>query len=205
MAEAFFATSSASCWTAAVSAPRPRRGWRCSPSSRASRTRPGATRPWATSHPPNTKPEPWPRMTDPYPPTVHASGATSASTSPEVVPRPQRQRSRSEPQATAKVGSDCFTPPKTRFPNSSDLLGTVYSCQTPRSARVCSLTHTHRHLELSGNEDIGEATFRPGDSVLQPPRVRHREIAHSDDLEPLEITSPAAFATEAAEPPDASR
>jgi quercetin dioxygenase-like cupin family protein len=44
-------------------------------------------------------------------------------------------------------------------------------------------------------EDIGEVTFRPGDSVLQPPMVRHREIAHSDDLELLEITSPAEFAT----------
>jgi quercetin dioxygenase-like cupin family protein len=44
-------------------------------------------------------------------------------------------------------------------------------------------------------EDIGEVELRPGDSVLQPPRVRHREIAHSDDLELLEITAPAEFAT----------
>lgn len=54
-------------------------------------------------------------------------------------------------------------------------------------------------------EDIGEVTFRPGDAVLQPPMVRHREIAHSEDLELLEITSPADFATKAAERPDASR
>jgi quercetin dioxygenase-like cupin family protein len=54
-------------------------------------------------------------------------------------------------------------------------------------------------------EDIGEVTFRPGDSVLQPPLVRHREVAHSDDLELLEITSPAEFVTEETTAPDASR
>jgi quercetin dioxygenase-like cupin family protein len=50
-------------------------------------------------------------------------------------------------------------------------------------------------------EDIGEVTFRPGDSVVQPPRVRHVEVAHSDDLELLEITSPAAFETATAGSP----
>jgi quercetin dioxygenase-like cupin family protein len=44
-------------------------------------------------------------------------------------------------------------------------------------------------------EDIGEKTFRAGDSCYQPPLVRHREIAHSEDLELLEITGPAEFAT----------
>ncbi|HZH45744.1 MAG TPA: cupin domain-containing protein [Roseococcus sp.] len=44
-------------------------------------------------------------------------------------------------------------------------------------------------------EDIGEVTLLPGTSVLQPPRVRHREIAHSDDLELVEITAPAEFHT----------
>lgn len=45
-------------------------------------------------------------------------------------------------------------------------------------------------------EDIGERTFRAGDSCYQPPKVRHREIEHSDDLELLEITGPAEFVTE---------
>jgi quercetin dioxygenase-like cupin family protein len=45
-------------------------------------------------------------------------------------------------------------------------------------------------------EDIGERTFRAGDSCYQPPLVRHREIAHSEDLELLEITGPADFATQ---------
>ena len=69
--------SSASRWSGAASAPRQRLEWRCSPLSRASTTRPGDTRPWPISHPSNTKPEPWPTTTDPYPTTVHGSGATS--------------------------------------------------------------------------------------------------------------------------------
>ncbi len=44
-------------------------------------------------------------------------------------------------------------------------------------------------------EDIGEVMLKPGDSVWQPPRILHREIAHSDDLELVEITSPAKFET----------
>jgi mannose-6-phosphate isomerase-like protein (cupin superfamily) len=50
-------------------------------------------------------------------------------------------------------------------------------------------------------EDIGEVTLTAGTSVLQPPRVRHREIAHSDDLELVEITSPATFETREVEAP----
>ena len=44
-------------------------------------------------------------------------------------------------------------------------------------------------------EDIGEVLLKPGDSVYQPPCIRHREIEHSDDLELIEITSPADFET----------
>lgn len=44
-------------------------------------------------------------------------------------------------------------------------------------------------------EDIGAVELRAGSCVLQPPGVRHRELAHSDDLELVEITSPAEFAT----------
>ncbi len=53
-------------------------------------------------------------------------------------------------------------------------------------------------------EDIGEKTFRAGDSCYQPPKVRHREIEHSDDLELLEITGPADFATEEISAPAAA-
>ena len=43
----------------------------------------------------------------------------------------------------------------------------------------------------------GEGTFtlNAGDVVYQPPEIHHREIKHSDDLELIEITSPAEFET----------
>lgn len=44
-------------------------------------------------------------------------------------------------------------------------------------------------------EDVGEVLLQAGATVLQPPMVRHREISHSDDLELIEITSPAVFET----------
>lgn len=44
-------------------------------------------------------------------------------------------------------------------------------------------------------EDIGEVVLHPGDSVYQPPGIRHREIEHSDGMELLEIASPAEFST----------
>lgn len=45
-------------------------------------------------------------------------------------------------------------------------------------------------------EGVGEVRLEAGSCVHQPPRLRHREIAHSDDLELLEITLPAEFETE---------
>ena len=50
-------------------------------------------------------------------------------------------------------------------------------------------------------EDIGEVLLEPGDSVMQPPGVRHREVEHSDDLEMLEVTAPGEFATHGTEAP----
>ncbi len=50
-------------------------------------------------------------------------------------------------------------------------------------------------------EDVGRVRLEPGTSVYQPPGVRHRELAHSDDLELLEITSPAEFKTETVDGP----
>uniref|UniRef100_UPI0000ECF41C Hypothetical protein n=1 Tax=Paraburkholderia xenovorans (strain LB400) TaxID=266265 RepID=UPI0000ECF41C len=44
-------------------------------------------------------------------------------------------------------------------------------------------------------EDIGAVMLEAGGSAFQPPGVRHRELRHSDDLEVLEIVSPAGFAT----------
>jgi len=45
-------------------------------------------------------------------------------------------------------------------------------------------------------EGKGEHILREGSCVLQPPGIRHREVRHSDDMELIEIISPADFATE---------
>jgi quercetin dioxygenase-like cupin family protein len=45
-------------------------------------------------------------------------------------------------------------------------------------------------------EGHGTVRLEAGASVYQPPSIRHRELAHSDDLEMLEIVMPADFSTE---------
>ena len=50
-------------------------------------------------------------------------------------------------------------------------------------------------------ENQGEQVLRAGTCVLQPPGIRHREIRHSDDLELIEICSPASFETELVDAP----
>ncbi len=50
-------------------------------------------------------------------------------------------------------------------------------------------------------EGEGERTLRAGSCVLQPPGIRHREVRHSDDLELIEIISPAEFETHPVEAP----
>jgi len=44
-------------------------------------------------------------------------------------------------------------------------------------------------------EGQGEHTFRAGDCVLQPPGIVHNELECSDDVEVLEIYSPAVHET----------
>ena len=44
-------------------------------------------------------------------------------------------------------------------------------------------------------KDIRHIEVNEGDVVYQPPEIHHREIKHSDDLELIEITSPAEFET----------
>jgi len=44
-------------------------------------------------------------------------------------------------------------------------------------------------------EGQGEHVLRAGSCVLQPPGIKHREVRHSDDMELIEIISPANFAT----------
>lgn len=51
-------------------------------------------------------------------------------------------------------------------------------------------------------EGEGRHILREGACVLQPPGIVHREVGHSDDMELIEITSPAAFATHDAGAPE---
>ena len=43
---------------------------------------------------------------------------------------------------------------------------------------------------------VGRVRLEAGSSVVQPPGIRHTELAHSADLELLEITLPAQFGTQ---------
>ncbi len=44
-------------------------------------------------------------------------------------------------------------------------------------------------------DGVGKVRLEPGSCVVQPPGIRHAELAHSDDLEMLELTLPAEFPT----------
>ena len=45
-------------------------------------------------------------------------------------------------------------------------------------------------------EGQGVVRLEAGSCVYQPPGIRHREIAHSDDVEMLEVVMPGQFKTE---------
>lgn len=53
-------------------------------------------------------------------------------------------------------------------------------------------------------EGQGVKTLKKGDGILQKPYIKHREIACSEDLELLEIVSPANFVTREVDGPDES-
>src|SRR3984893_5058943 len=49
-------------------------------------------------------------------------------------------------------------------------------------------------------EGIGEVMMKAGSCSYQPPRIRHREIRHSKNLEMIEIVGPAGFRTYSLKP-----
>ena len=49
-------------------------------------------------------------------------------------------------------------------------------------------------------EGVGEVLMNAGSCFYQPPRIRHRELKHSRDLEMIEVVSPATFRTLEATP-----
>lgn len=54
-------------------------------------------------------------------------------------------------------------------------------------------------------EGVGKVMMRAGSCFYQPPRIRHREIRHSKDVQMLEIVAPAEFETRDAKAPAARR
>jgi quercetin dioxygenase-like cupin family protein len=44
-------------------------------------------------------------------------------------------------------------------------------------------------------EGVGKVRMKAGSCFYQPPRIRHRELEHSPDVEMLEVVSPASFKT----------
>lgn len=54
-------------------------------------------------------------------------------------------------------------------------------------------------------EGVGEVLMKAGSCFYQPPRIRHRELEHSPDVEMLEVVAPASFRTRSVEPPAARR
>jgi mannose-6-phosphate isomerase-like protein (cupin superfamily) len=44
-------------------------------------------------------------------------------------------------------------------------------------------------------EGVGRVMMKAGSCFYQPPRIRHREIRHSSNLEMIEVVSPARFRT----------
>ena len=53
------------------------------------------------------------------------------------------------------------------------------------------------HVETDGETRAEEHLFGPGDCCLQPPAILHNELECSEDLELMEVTSPAQYETEA--------
>jgi quercetin dioxygenase-like cupin family protein len=49
-------------------------------------------------------------------------------------------------------------------------------------------------------EGVGRVMMKAGSCFYQPPRIKHREIRHSKNLEMIEIVGPADFRTYVAKP-----
>jgi len=50
--------------------------------------------------------------------------------------------------------------------------------------------------EQDGKPEPVKVRLEAGSNVYQPPGIRHREVAHSEDIEMLEIVLPGDFSTE---------
>lgn len=73
--------------------------------------------------------------------------------------------------------------------------GTEATGQWHRHAVELQIVYVLRGWVRFEYEGIGEVLLEPGSCVHQPPGIRHRELAHSPDLELVEIVLPADFRT----------
>jgi quercetin dioxygenase-like cupin family protein len=54
-------------------------------------------------------------------------------------------------------------------------------------------------------QGVGKVRMKAGSCFYQPPKILHRELAHSRDLEMIEVVSPAKFRTFASAKPAARK
>jgi quercetin dioxygenase-like cupin family protein len=73
--------------------------------------------------------------------------------------------------------------------------GTEFSSQPHLHETTFQLVYVLKGWVEFEYEGQGRVRLEAGSCVHQPPRIRHREIAHSADLELLEIVMPAEFKT----------
>ena len=70
------------------------------------------------------------------------------------------------------------------------------------ATRGGTVTHVIRagpaNATIGDGEGIGTILMKAGSCFYQPPRIRHRELAHSKNVEMIEVVSPANFKTYAA-------
>jgi quercetin dioxygenase-like cupin family protein len=74
--------------------------------------------------------------------------------------------------------------------------GTLFSSQPHRHGTSFQLVYVLKGWIEFEYEGHGVVRLEAGSCVHQPPRIRHRELGHSDDVEMLEIVMPADFGTE---------
>ena len=74
--------------------------------------------------------------------------------------------------------------------------GTAAHGERHRHALDFQLVYVLRGWVEFEYEGVGRVRLEAGSSVVQPPGIAHTELAHSDDIEMLEVTLPAAFGTE---------
>ena len=74
--------------------------------------------------------------------------------------------------------------------------GTLFSSQPHRHGTSFQLVYVLKGWIEFEYEGHGVVRLEAGSCVHQPPRIRHRELGHSDDVEMLEVVMPGDFGTE---------